>query len=290
MKGIILAGGAGSRLYPISTSVSKQLLPIYDKPMVYYPLSILMLSGITEILIITTPKDLELYKNLLGDGSDFGLSLKFSVQHKPEGLAQAFLIAEEFIGNDAVCLILGDNVFWGPGLSEKLIRASSIIEGAMVFGYEVNDSERFGVVEIDSKGRALSVEEKPASPKSNLAITGIYFYDNTVVEIAKNVIPSTRGELEITSVNNIYLSKGTLNVEVLGRGFTWFDTGTVDSLLRASNFVETIQSQQGYLIACLEEVALYKGYLTFQEVELIATKMPNSQYKKYLEKTLRRYV
>jgi glucose-1-phosphate thymidylyltransferase len=290
MKGIILAGGAGSRLYPISTSVSKQLLPIYDKPMVYYPLSILMLSGITEILIITTPKDLELYKNLLGDGSDFGLSLKFAVQHKPEGLAQAFLIAEEFIGNDAVCLILGDNVFWGPGLSEKLIRASSIIEGAMVFGYEVNDSERFGVVEIDSKGRALSVEEKPASPKSNLAITGIYFYDNTVVEIAKNVIPSTRGELEITSVNNIYLSKGTLNVEVLGRGFTWFDTGTVDSLLRASNFVETIQSQQGYLIACLEEVALYKGYLTFQEVELIATKMPNSQYKKYLEKTLRRYV
>jgi len=290
MKGIILAGGTGSRLYPISTSVSKQLLPIYDKPMVYYPLSILMLSGITEILIITSPKDLELYKNLLGDGSDFGLSLKFAVQNKPEGLAQAFLIAEEFIGNDTVCLILGDNVFWGPGLSEKLIRASSIVEGATVFGYEVNDPERFGVVEIDSKGRALSVEEKPTSPKSNLAITGIYFYDNTVVEIAKSVIPSKRGELEITSVNDIYLSKGTLNVEVLGRGFTWFDTGTVDSLLRASNFVETIQSQQGYLIACLEEVALYKGYLTFQEVELIATKMPNSQYKKYLEKTMRRYV
>jgi glucose-1-phosphate thymidylyltransferase len=290
MKGIILAGGTGSRLYPISTSVSKQLLPIYDKPMVYYPLSILMLSGITEILIITSPKDLELYKNLLGDGSDFGLSLKFAMQHKPEGLAQAFLIAEEFIGNDTVCLILGDNVFWGPGLSEKLIRASSIIEGATVFGYEVNDPERFGVVEIDSKGRALSVEEKPTIPKSNLAITGIYFYDNTVVEIAKIVIPSKRGELEITSVNDIYLSKGTLNVEVLGRGFTWFDTGTVDSLLRASNFVETIQSQQGYLIACLEEVALYKGYLTFQEVELIATKMPNGQYKKYLEKTMRRYV
>jgi glucose-1-phosphate thymidylyltransferase len=290
MKGIILAGGTGSRLYPISTSVSKQLLPIYDKPMVYYPLSILMLSGITEILIITSPKDLELYKNLLGDGSDFGLSLKFAVQHTPEGWAQAFLIAEEFIGNDTVCLILGDNVFWGPGLSEKLIRASSIVEGATVFGYEVNDPERFGVVEIDSKGRALSVEEKPTSPQSNLAITGIYFYDNTVVEIAKSVIPSKRGELEITSVNDIYLSKGTLNVEVLGRGFTWFDTGTVDSLLRASNFVETIQSQQGYLIACLEEVALYKGYLTFQEVELIATKMPNSQYKKYLEKTMRRYV
>jgi len=290
MKGIILAGGTGSRLYPISTSVSKQLLPIYDKPMVYYPLSILMLSGITEILIITSPKDLELYKNLLGDGSDFGLRLKFAVQHKPEGLAQAFLIAEEFIGNDTVCLILGDNVFWGPGLSDKLIRASSIIEGATVFGYEVNDPERFGIVEIDSKGRALSVEEKPTSPKSNLAITGIYFYDNTVVEIAKSITPSKRGELEITSVNDIYLSKGTLNVEVLGRGFSWFDTGTVDSLLRTSNFVETIQSQQGYLIACLEEVALYKGYLTFEEVELIATKMPNSQYKKYLEKTLKRYV
>ena len=290
MKGIILAGGTGSRLYPISTSVSKQLLPIYDKPMVYYPLSILMLSGITEILIITSPKDLELYKNLLGDGSDFGLRLKFAVQHKPEGLAQAFLIAEEFIGNDTVCLILGDNVFWGPGLSDKLIRASLIIEGATVFGYEVNDPERFGIVEIDSKGRALSVEEKPTSPKSNLAITGIYFYDNTVVEIAKSITPSKRGELEITSVNDIYLSKGTLNVEVLGRGFSWFDTGTVDSLLRTSNFVETIQSQQGYLIACLEEVALYKGYLTFEEVELIATKMPNSQYKKYLEKTLKRYV
>lgn len=290
MKGIILAGGTGSRLYPLSTSVSKQLMPIYDKPMVYYPLSILMLSGITEILIITSPKDLESYKNLLGDGSNFGLSLQFAVQQKPEGLAQAFIIAEEFIGNDTVCLILGDNVFWGPGLSEKLMRASSIVEGATVFGYEVNDPERYGVVEIDSKGRALSVEEKPTGPKSNLAITGIYFYDNTVVEIAKSVIPSKRGELEITSVNEIYLSKGTLNVEVLGRGFTWFDTGTVDSLLRASNFVETIQSQQGYLIACLEEVALYKGYLTFQEVDLIATKMPNSQYKKYLEKTMRRYV
>jgi glucose-1-phosphate thymidylyltransferase len=290
MKGILLAGGTGSRLYPISTSVSKQLMPIYDKPMVYYPLSILMLAGITEVLIITSPKGLESYRNLLGDGSRFGLNLEFAVQHEPEGLAQAFLIAEQFIGNDTVCLILGDNVFWGPGLSEKLIRASSITNGATIFGYEVNDPERFGVVEVDSSGRAINIEEKPPRPRSNLAVTGVYFYDNEVVDIAKSVTPSSRGELEITSVNEIYLAKGSLNVEVLGRGFTWFDTGTVDSLLRASMFVQTIQSQQGYLIACLEEVALYKGYLSFDEVELIFTKMPNSHYKDYLEKTMRRYV
>lgn len=290
MKGIILAGGTGSRLYPTTTAISKQLIPIYDKPMVYYPISILMLAGITEVLVITTPDDQENYKQILGTGDQFGVNIRYAVQINPGGLAEAFLIGEQFIGHDSVCLALGDNIFWGPGLSKKLADAVTLVDGAKVFGYEVHDPERFGVVEIDRSGKALSIEEKPSFPRSNLAVTGLYFYDNTVVEHAKNLEPSDRGELEITSLNEIYLRQGKLKVEVLGRGFTWFDMGTVDSLLTASNFVQTIQAQQGYLVACLEEIALHKKLLSFEEVVAVCDKMPSSLYKSYLEKTLKRHV
>lgn len=289
MKGIILAGGTGSRLGPITTSVSKQLLPVYDKPMVYYPLSILMLADITEILVITTPRDNHLYKNLLGNGSQFGIEIQYIVQEKPDGLAQAFILGEEFIGNSNVCLILGDNIFWGPGLSKKLYYAKSLKKGAMVFGYEVSNPGSFGVVEIDKNNKAISIEEKPKKPKSNLAVTGLYFYDNNVIEIAKKIKPSHRGELEITSVNEHYLTRDELDVQVLGRGFTWFDTGGIENLLLAGTFVQTIQSQQGYLIACLEEIALRKGYLNKTALNKIHKNMRDSNYKDYLKTIIKNH-
>jgi len=266
MKGIILAGGSGTRLYPITKGISKQLIPIYDKPMIYYPLSVLMLAGIKDILIITTPEDESNFQRLLGDGSNFGIKLSYEVQLKPEGLAQAFIIGENFIGKDNVCLALGDNIFYGQNFSPKLKEASQQKIGATVFGYQVKDPERFGVVEFDENKKALSIEEKPKKPKSNYAVTGLYFYDNNVINIAKSIKPSERGELEITSINEVYLKNGQLNVELLGRGFTWLDTGTHQSLLEASHFVETIEQHQGFKIACLEEVALHNGWLTKEDV------------------------
>jgi glucose-1-phosphate thymidylyltransferase len=281
-KGIVLAGGSGTRLYPVTRGVSKQLLPVYDKPMIYYPLSVLMLAGIREILVITTPEDQAAFQRLLGDGSDFGIELTYAVQESPEGLAQAFLIGEQFIGKDNVCLVLGDNIFYGQGFGPMLRSAAAQECGATVFGYTVKDPERFGVVEFDRDMRVISIEEKPANPKSHTVITGLYFYDNDVVEIAKSVKPSARGELEITCVNEVYLKRRALNVQLLGRGFAWLDTGTHESLLDAAHFVETVETRQGYKVACLEEIAMHNGWLSAEEVRKIGASLAKTSYGQYL--------
>ncbi|EOW9280213.1 glucose-1-phosphate thymidylyltransferase RfbA [Vibrio cholerae] len=285
MKGIILAGGSGTRLYPITMGVSKQLLPVYDKPMIYYPLSVLMLAGIREILIITTPEDQASFQRLLGDGSKFGISLEYALQESPDGLAQAFIIGEAFIGDSSICLVLGDNIFWGQGFRPKLQQAVANAkngQGATVFGYQVKDPERFGVVEFDDNQRAISIEEKPSQPKSNFAVTGLYFYDNQVVKLAKEVQPSARGELEITCLNEMYLKRNQLNVELLGRGYAWLDTGTHESLLEASQFVETIEKRQGYKVACLEEIAFNNGWLNQCQIYSQGQLLSKNSYGQYL--------
>lgn len=286
-KGIVLAGGAGTRLHPVTKGVSKQLLPVYDKPMIYYPLSVLMLAGIRDVLVITTPEDNAAFRRLLGDGSGFGLNLCYATQESPRGLAEAFLIGRDFIADDPVCLILGDNIFYGQGFRPMLMEAAAQSEGATVFGYQVKDPHRFGVVEVDGAGMALSIEEKPVRPKSNYAVTGLYFYDNDVVRIAAEVRPSARGELEITSINQAYLESGKLRVKMLGRGFAWLDTGTHESLLDAAHFVETIETRQGYKIACLEEIAFANSWLTSGQLATIAEAMGKTQYGAYLASLLR---
>ena len=288
MKGIILAGGAGTRLYPITKGVSKHLLPVYDKPMIYYPLSVLMLAGVQDILVITAPEDKSGFIRLLGNGEEFGVSLSYAEQPSPDGLAQAFIIGEEFIGDDSVCLVLGDNIFWGQGFTPILKRAASQNSGATVFGYQVKDPHRFGVIAFDENRKAISIEEKPEKPQSNFAVTGLYFYDNDVVEMAKQVKPSHRGELEITTLNKMYMERGDLNVELLGRGFAWLDTGTHESLLEAAMFVETIEKRQGYKIACLEEIALNNGWLSNEQIEKTAEALRKNSYGQYLADLINR--
>lgn len=282
MKGIILAGGSGTRLYPITMGISKQLIPVYDKPMIYYPLSTLMLAGIRDILIICTPEYLKLFKNLLGDGSKLGLNFSYKVQEKPRGLAEAFILGRKFIGSDNVCLILGDNIYYGAGLSQLVQSASKVVDGATVFGYHVIDPERFGVIEFDKSMHVLSIEEKPKKPKSNYAITGLYFYDNNVVDIAEQIKPSKRGELEITDVNKEYLRQNNLNVKIMGRGYAWLDTGTHDSMLEASNFIATIEKRQNLKVACLEEIAYRMGYISAEELMELAQPLKKNDYGKYL--------
>ncbi len=290
MKGIVLAGGSGTRLYPVTKAISKQLLPIYDKPMVYYPISVLMLAGIRDILIISTPEDISKFENLLSDGSQFGVSFSYKIQPSPDGLAQAFILGEEFIGDDTAALVLGDNVFYGQSFSRTLQNAVNRVEasgGATVFGYRVRDPQRFGVVEFDERGKALSIEEKPKVPKSNYAVTGLYFYDNKVVEYAKNLKPSSRGELEITDLNNIYLKNNKLHVELLGRGFAWLDTGTHESLLQAGQYVQTVENNQGIKIACLEEIAYNMGFLKKEDIEKISSQYKNNEYYGYIKSLIK---
>ncbi|MFO7620000.1 MAG: glucose-1-phosphate thymidylyltransferase RfbA [Bacteroidales bacterium] len=282
MKGIILAGGAGTRLHPITSSISKQMLPVYDKPMIYYPLSVLMLAGIRDILVISTPRDLPAFRDLLGDGASLGMSFSYKEQPSPDGLAQAFILGEQFIGNDPVCMILGDNIFYGHGFGDALLSTAKLTKGACVFGYYVNDPERYGVVEFDAARRAVSIEEKPSNPKSNYAVTGLYFYDNSVTEKAKSLKPSKRGELEITDLNRLYLEEGTLEVRIMSRGMAWLDTGTFESLLQAANFIATLEQRQGLKASCIEEIAYKRGFITRDQLLALAEPVKNSQYGKYI--------